>query len=129
MVRELGLSSELGPVGYPAGFGYLGGDYAGPHEFSDDTQRAIDLEVRRLVRQAEELAIKLLQDHRTQLDQLVELLLRDETVPGDRVYQLLAPEPPSQPLPTSVPPSRPPPPSCGSKLNGIGARPPGPGST
>jgi cell division protease FtsH len=94
MVRELGLSTELGPVGYPTGGGYLGTDYGGPHEFSDDTQRAIDLEVRRLVREAEEEAIKLLQDHRDALEQLIELLQRDETVPGERVYELAGSSPP-----------------------------------
>jgi cell division protease FtsH len=93
MVRELGLSAELGPVGYPAGSPFLGGDYGGPHEFSDDTQRAIDLEVRRLVREAEEQAIKLLQDHRPELEQLTDLLLQEETVPGERVYELLGVEP------------------------------------
>jgi cell division protease FtsH len=91
MVRELGLSTELGPVGYPGSAGFLGSDFAGPREFSDDTQRVIDLEVRRMVREAEEQALKLLAEHRDELEALVEMLLTDETVPGERVYELLAP--------------------------------------
>ena len=83
---------ELGPIGYPAQGGYLGQSYVGPHEFADDTQRAIDLEVGRLVREAEERALGILRDHRAGLDSILELLLVEETVSGSQVYQLLGQE-------------------------------------
>ncbi|MCP5027265.1 MAG: ATP-dependent zinc metalloprotease FtsH [Actinomycetia bacterium] len=89
MVRELGLSPDLGPIGYPAQGGFLGQSFAGPHEFADDTQRAIDLEVSRLVREAEERAVAILQDHQPELEALLELLLTEETLSGERVYELL----------------------------------------
>jgi cell division protease FtsH len=91
MVREFGLSAELGPVGYPEGGSvFLGG--GGPamssRPFSEDTQAEIDREVSKLLRQAEERAVDLLKTHRPQLDALVDLLLEKETVDGKDVYRL-----------------------------------------
>ena len=90
MVRELGMSPVLGPVGYPASKDYPGLGPASPHEFSDATQRAIDAEVSHLVTHAQQRAEDLLRDHRHELDQLMAMLLEQETVEGDAVYQLIA---------------------------------------
>jgi cell division protease FtsH len=91
MVREYGLSDKLGPVGYPEGGSvFLGG--GGPamssRPFAEATQAAIDEEVSRLLRQAEERATGLLKDHRSELDSLVSELLENETVDGSTVYRL-----------------------------------------
>jgi cell division protease FtsH len=91
MVREFGLSSALGPVGYPEGGSvFLGGD--GPamssRPFSEATQAEIDREVSKLLRQAEDRAVDLLKTHRPELDSLVDLLLEKETVDGSDVYRL-----------------------------------------
>lgn len=51
-------------------------------------QAAIDAEVARLLREAEERATGLLRAHRGELGQLVELLLEHETVDGAAVYQI-----------------------------------------
>lgn len=53
------------------------------------TQRHIDQEVVRLLRDAEDAATKLLDEHREQLDELVVRLLDQETVDGSEVYQLV----------------------------------------
>ena len=90
MVRELGMSAVIGPVGYPASKDYLGLGAASGHEFSDATQRAIDAEVSRLVVHAQERAELVLRQHRHELDQLMALLLEQETVEGDAVYKLIA---------------------------------------
>ena len=89
MVRELGMSAVVGPVGYPTSKDYLGIGAASGHEFSDATQRAIDAEVARLVIHAQERAGLVLQEHRHELDQLMALLLEQETVDGDAVYGLI----------------------------------------
>ena len=91
MVREFGLSKTLGPIGYPEGGSvFLGG--GGPamssRPFAEGTQAEIDREVSRLLRQAEERATELLEEHRSQLDALVSLLLEMETVDGSDVYRL-----------------------------------------
>lgn len=90
MVREFGLSPAFGPVGYPeSGSVFLGG---GPgmssRPYVKATQAAIDHEVSKLLRHAEERAIELLKTHRPELDALVDLLLERETVDGSDVYRL-----------------------------------------
>jgi cell division protease FtsH len=91
MVREFGMSPVLGPVGYPEGGSvFLGGGGSGmsSRPYAEATQAAIDGEVSKLVRQAEERAVNLLSTHRGELDSLVSLLLERETVDGSDVYRL-----------------------------------------
>src|SRR5487761_330818 len=92
MVREFGLSPRLGPVGYPeGGSAFLGG--GGPalssRPFAEATQAAIDDEVSRLLREAEEQAIDLIRTHRDDLLKLTNLLLERETVDGEAIYRLV----------------------------------------
>jgi cell division protease FtsH len=97
MVREFGLSPAIGPVGYPEGGSvFLGGGGPGmsSRPFAEATQAVIDSEVARLLREAEEQAVSLLQDHRAELHRLMELLLEQETVDGVAVYQVLGMTPP-----------------------------------
>jgi len=99
MVREFGLSAELGPVGYPLGgsaFLGPGGAEFSSRPFAEQTQAVIDAEVARLLREAEHRATAVLSAHRPVLDQLVALLLAEETVDGSVVYRLAGrPEPTS----------------------------------
>jgi len=91
MVREFGLSSALGPVSYPLGGSTFLGDGGGAftsRPFAEQTQAAIDAEVERMLRAAEQKAVGVLKEHRDVLDQLVQLLLTDETVDGSAVYAL-----------------------------------------
>jgi cell division protease FtsH len=93
MVREFGLSSKLGPVGYPEGgsvfLGGGGGNGLSSRPFSESTQAVIDSEVSRLVREAEQTAVTLIRTHQRDLDRLAELLVEKETVDGAEVYRLL----------------------------------------
>jgi cell division protease FtsH len=91
MVREFGLSSSLGPVGYPSGgsvFLGAGGSELSSRPFSEQTQAAIDAEVSQLLREAEQRAVQLLKAHRDVLDSLVRLLVANETVDGADIYRL-----------------------------------------
>jgi cell division protease FtsH len=89
MVREYGLSADLGPVAYPVPTGtYL--DLTAPDKpFAEGTQRRVDREVARLLREAEARATGLLVDHRGALDALTRRLLDEETVDGSVVYDVL----------------------------------------
>jgi cell division protease FtsH len=92
MVREFGLSPAIGPVGYPEGGSvFLGGGGQGlsSRPFAEATQATIDSEVARLLREAEETAVALIRAHRSELDQLVALLLEYETVEGAEVYRIV----------------------------------------
>ena len=97
MVVEFGLSSDLGPVGYAAGSPqYLG---QVPEEmlrrpYSEQTQHAVDREVARLLRRAEDRAVALLRAHRGALDRLAGLLQEQETLDGTVVRQVLLEEEP-----------------------------------
>ncbi|WP_354637276.1 ATP-dependent zinc metalloprotease FtsH [Kitasatospora camelliae] len=101
MVREFGLSTTLGPVGYAAGTPqYLGEnlDDRLRRPYSEQTQRTVDEEVARLLRQAEKRAIDLLRAYRRHLDELAGLLMAQETVDGKVVLAILGAEPPPTPL-------------------------------
>jgi len=92
MVREFGLSPKLGPVGYPEGGSvFLGGGGAAmsSRPFAESTQATIDSEVSRLLREAEQRAVDLIRAHRPELEQLVDLLLEQETVDGSAVYRIV----------------------------------------
>ena len=91
MVREYGLSPELGPIGYPSGGPMFLGDGAEIQyrKYAEATQHLIDREVARLLREAEQRARELLTEHREQLDKLAELLLEHETIDGEAVYDLV----------------------------------------
>ena len=97
MVREFGMSPTLGPVGYPSGGSVFlgeGGNAMSSRPFAEATQAAIDAEVARILHEAEQRAMAIVQEHRDVLDQLVALLVANETVDGAVVYQLAGrPEP------------------------------------
>ena len=109
MVREFGLSAELGPVGYPLGgsaFLGPGGAEFSSRPFAEQTQAVVDAEVARLLREAEHRATSILTAHRPVLDELVALLLADETVDGSVVYRLAGRPEPSSGAPRTVAPER-----------------------
>ncbi|MGH8836179.1 MAG: ATP-dependent zinc metalloprotease FtsH [Actinomycetes bacterium] len=95
MIREFGLSPALGPVGYSSGGPQYLGESASSalsRPYSEHTQRIVDAEVSRLLREAEERAVALLRSHRTALTRLTAQLLEQETVDGEAVQAVLANE-------------------------------------
>ncbi|MFJ5117182.1 ATP-dependent zinc metalloprotease FtsH [Kitasatospora sp. NPDC088548] len=101
MVREFGLSSELGPVGYaittPQHLGESPEDLL-RRPYSEQTQRTVDQEVARLLREAEARAVGLLRGHRRELEELAGLLVEQETVDGKVVLGIVNGSPrPAQP--------------------------------
>ena len=97
MVREFGMSGTLGPVGFAAGNPqYLGGEEVTSRPYAEATQRVIDQEVAKLLREAEKQATTLLTDHREELDRLTQLLLERETVDGADVDEILGRSPGSR---------------------------------
>jgi cell division protease FtsH len=81
MVSEWGLSPEVGPIGYRADGTTRDNPFAG-RPYAEETQRSIDQEVARLLREAEATAIGLLNEHRDALDRVIGLLLERETIDG-----------------------------------------------
>ncbi|MBI2931869.1 MAG: ATP-dependent zinc metalloprotease FtsH [Planctomycetes bacterium] len=94
MVCEWGMSEKLGPVNYAGEEEhlFLGREIARTGRVSEETQRAIDDEIRRLVEDAEKQARDILAQHRPQLDAIGKALLKYETLTGSEVMKILAGE-------------------------------------
>jgi cell division protease FtsH len=89
MVREFGMSTRLGPVGLGSGGpAYLGGQEIRSRDYAEATQAVIDEEVSTLLKQADERASRILQEHRDVLGRLTDLLVEREMIDGEEVYKL-----------------------------------------
>ncbi len=91
MVAQWGMSPLLGPVSLRVGedHPFLGREMAEPRDFSEATAERVDLEVARLLREAEQQALEQLQYHRSQLEGMVEQLLLHEELEGGALAALL----------------------------------------
>ncbi|WIY00461.1 ATP-dependent zinc metalloprotease FtsH [Amycolatopsis mongoliensis] len=92
MVTEFGMSPSLGPVGYGSADGHDARPELLGRPYSEETQRAVDEEIARLVRAAEDRATTLLHRHRRALDSLAGQLQERETIDGDVVAAVLRDE-------------------------------------
>jgi cell division protease FtsH len=85
MVGRWGMSSAIGPVAVIPRDG-MGPYLPGAAEVSPDTQKLVDTEVRRIVDEAHEEVVALLQQNRSKLDSLAAALLEHETLDEEDVY-------------------------------------------
>ncbi|MDA8310786.1 MAG: ATP-dependent zinc metalloprotease FtsH [Actinomycetota bacterium] len=90
MVREWGMSEEIGPMAWGSqGQVFLGEDLMHTRDYSEDTSRVIDDEVERILRTQEERAMELLTRHRGGLDKVAHALLEQESIDGAEVGRLV----------------------------------------
>lgn len=91
MVCELGMSRKLGPLTYGRRqkLQYLGTEGMEERNFSDDTARLIDAEVRELVEEGYRRAKDILAAQRATLDGLAQRLQVCEVLSGEELKQLL----------------------------------------
>src|SRR6516165_8471730 len=70
MVTHWGMSERLGPMSFRIGeeHVFLGKEIQEPRDFSEKTAFVIDEEVQRLLREADQLAFDLLEQHRSELE-------------------------------------------------------------
>ncbi len=100
MVVEFGMSPKLGPVGFSSdGPAYLGQQEIHSRQYAEATQRVVDEEVERLLKEANERATTLLSDHREALDRVTTLLLERETIDGSDVMAAAGTRTNGQPAP------------------------------
>jgi cell division protease FtsH len=94
MVCQWGMSDKLGPVTFRQGEAhpFLGREMAEPRDFSEETARLIDEEVRRIIQDMEKEAVQILESHRDKLDILAESLLHHETISRQEIDELLGEE-------------------------------------
>jgi cell division protease FtsH len=91
MITQYGMSENLGPLtfGHDPAQPFVGRDYGMGQEYSDETAEKIDAEIRRVVDEAYEMASKLLNEHRDQLDKLSMLLIDKETIDKEEFEAIL----------------------------------------
>ncbi len=93
MVANWGMSDKIGPVSFSQSeeHPFLGKEMHSYREFSEETARLIDIEVQKIMNDANAKAIELLTQHRDKLDALANALLKDETMEQDEVEKILGP--------------------------------------
>jgi cell division protease FtsH len=100
MVMRFGMADGLGlrVFGREHGPPFLGREFAAGADYSQETAREIDDEIRRIVAAAHQQATDILAEHREQLTTISELLLERETIERDELEALLESPPRSRRL-------------------------------
>ena len=91
MVCEWGMSEKMGPLSYGSKEEqvFLGRDFSNQKNFSDQTAKLIDQEVKTLVMGGYNRATELLKKNRDTLENLAQALLERETLTGDEVKNII----------------------------------------
>lgn len=91
MVCEWGMSSKLGPLSYGEKQEeiFLGREIGMHRDYSEETAREIDEEVKRIVEEAEALAERIIKENRPKLQKLAKILLDKEILTGEQVDKIL----------------------------------------
>ncbi len=92
IVTEFGMTDALGPVRYVYNAGMAGGYLDGPPTLRDDispeTASLIDREIRRIVDQAHEKAMQVLQQNESALHHVADVLQEREVISGDDIRRI-----------------------------------------
>jgi cell division protease FtsH len=94
MVTQWGMSERLGPrtFGRKEEMIFLGREISEQRNYSEKVAEEIDDEVRRIVDRAYETSRKLLTENRDKLDNIVKVLLEEETIEGEALQAILSAE-------------------------------------
>ena len=114
MVMRFGMSEKLGPrvLGRDTGLPFLGRDMGHEPDYSEEVAREIDDEVRRIIEDGHELALRVLREHIDDLHRISQILIERETIDKDQFVALLAGEsedavfPPESQTPPTLPPAQ-----------------------
>ncbi len=100
MVTEWGMSDKVGPIALGAEDEpiFLGKEIATHKDYSEETARDIDGEIRRILTECLQSVRKILKDNKDQLVKLANELVAKETLDDSEVRELLG-FPPREPLP------------------------------
>ena len=108
MVTEWGMSDKLGPVLYVDNSEevFLGKSVTQNKNMSEETARIIDAEIKRLVCEGHEAALKILTDKKEEWERLAQALLEYETLSGEEIQALMRGETISKTAEVPVPEER-----------------------
>ena len=105
MVTRFGMS-ELGPLSLEnqSGEVFLGRDWMSKSDYSEEIAARIDSQVREIITHCHIKAQELLQENRTLMDRLVDILAEQETIDGDEFRKIVSEYTPlpEQPLAVSL---------------------------
>jgi len=104
MVMRYGMSDKLGPrvLGRNADMPFLGREMGHEPDYSEELAREIDDEVRRIIEEGHELALRVLREHLDDLHRISQILIERETIDKDQFERLLAGETEEQVFPEEV---------------------------
>ncbi len=91
MVTEWGMSETLGPVLYAENSGevFLGKSVTQNKNMSEETARLVDAEIKRLVTEGHEKALKLLKEKNKEWELLAQALIEYETLTGEDIQAVI----------------------------------------
>jgi len=92
MVTEYGMSDKLGPLtfGRKDELVFLGREIGEQRNYSEEVAKVIDEEVRRLINQAHETALRVLSENKDKLVKLAQRLIEVETLEGPDLQAMFA---------------------------------------
>jgi cell division protease FtsH len=94
MVQEYGMSERLGPVNFAERTRSFLAEHPEARDFSDETAREIDQEVRRIIGAAADRTRKILSENQPKLETLAKLLVEKEVVEREELEAVIAGEKP-----------------------------------
>jgi cell division protease FtsH len=91
MVLDWAMSDKLGPValGSRQDHVFLGEEIGKPKEYSEETAREVDMEIKHILDQAYERALSTLKSHRDELDRIANGLKEKEEMTGEELLRLI----------------------------------------
>jgi cell division protease FtsH len=91
MVLSWGMSEKLGHMAFGGRQEqvFLGEEIAQRREYSEQTARDVDEEIRSILERAYEHAVSTLKEHRDALDRLAKALLEKEEISGKEVVEII----------------------------------------
>jgi cell division protease FtsH len=91
MVTRWGMSERVGPVSFRTSeeHPFLGREMAEVRDHSEHTAQVIDEEVARICREADDRALRILEEHRDELERLTEALIEREVISVREIEELI----------------------------------------
>jgi cell division protease FtsH len=94
MIMRFGMSEKLGPrvLGRNHEMPFLGRDMGSEPDYSEEVAKEIDDEIRRVIEEAHDAAIRTLREHMDELHRLSAILIERETIDKEQFERLLVGE-------------------------------------
>jgi cell division protease FtsH len=105
LVMRYGMSDKIGPIvlGEQEELVFLGKEISTAKNYSEETARIIDQEIRRILDEADKKASTIITKKRQKLDVIARVLIETETIEKDEFEKIMKGEPIEKTLPTKVP--------------------------